>query len=572
MTEKKAKSPLSNSFFLVALLILVLVTSAIYMKSLNNRFTCWDDQLYVVDNTDIRTLHGDSVYYTLKKTFTTYSVGNYHPLTMLSYCLEYDLFKLRSKPYHVTNFVLHTLNVLLVFVFIWLLAKRHWIAFITALLFAVHPMHVESVAWISERKDVLYAFFFLSALCTYLLYLQKEEKKKVFYWLTFLLFTFSCFSKGMAICFPFVLFAIDLFLSRGITRKTFVEKIPFLILSIIFGYIAIQAQKALGALDNIPSTSFIEKLLLACYELMMYGWKFIFPIHLSMFYNYPIKINGWYPSAIYISPFILILFAGLIYKYQKNNKEVLFGLAFFVINIFIVLKVVPVGNAIMADRYSYMSYIGLFFILGYFINKIADLPSTQQKQLKNFVVIVFSLYSIVCCYLSFQRTKIWKNSINLFTDAIEKQEGSAFTFTYRGISYFYDQQYSNALNDFNQAIKLDSNYAEAYRSRGSFYYIMQNNNAALMDYNKVLKLDPHQLECLIKRAEIFLTLKQYNNAIADYTTIIQLNPTYAAAYYFRGEAYFNLHLNKFALDDILKAKKLGYPVDKKMIELLSSSI
>ena len=164
-------------FFIIASLTLIVITSIIYIQSLNNPFTEWDDDSYISNNTDIRTLRGDSVSITLKKTFTSYVMGNYHPLTMLSYCLEYNKFKTNPKPYHVTNFILHILNTLLVLCFVWMLTKQQLVAFITALFFAIHPMHVESVAWVAERKDVLYSFFYLSALCTYLIFYKKKNKR-----------------------------------------------------------------------------------------------------------------------------------------------------------------------------------------------------------------------------------------------------------------------------------------------------------------------------------------------------------------------------------------------------------
>jgi predicted PurR-regulated permease PerM len=147
-----AKPTLSARFFLITAFILIIIITAIYYKSLNNQLTNLDDDFYITNNAGITTLN-------IKSIFSSYVQGNYHPLTMLSYCLEYKYAQLNPKIYHTTNLVLHLLNTLLVFIFIWLLSKQQWVAFITALLFGIHPMHVESVAWVSERKDVLYSFF-----------------------------------------------------------------------------------------------------------------------------------------------------------------------------------------------------------------------------------------------------------------------------------------------------------------------------------------------------------------------------------------------------------------------------
>ena len=150
-----------NKLLLIALFVLPSIVS---ISSLINKLTTWDDWSYVTNNSTIKAFHGDSVKYTFNKIFTSYEMGNYHPLTMLSYCIEYNKYKLNPKPYHFTNLILHLLNTLLVCAFIWLLTKLQWVAFITALLFAFHHMHVESVACLAERKDVLYTFFYFIVL------------------------------------------------------------------------------------------------------------------------------------------------------------------------------------------------------------------------------------------------------------------------------------------------------------------------------------------------------------------------------------------------------------------------
>ncbi len=304
----------TNAFFLLSILVLVVITSAIYFKSLNNQLTNWDDNHYIIENADIKTFHGDSLNYTFKKIFKTYEQGNYHPLTMLSYALEYEKFKLNPRPYHLSNLILHLFNTLLVLCFIWLLTKQKWVAFITAILFAIHPMHVESIAWVSERKDVLYSFFYLSALCTYIFYLQKEQKKGLFYLLTLLLFVFAVLSKAMAISLPIVFFAIDYFLGRKITLKNSLAKAPFLLISLVFGIIAILAQKSGNAMDDITQYNFFDRILFSTYGLMTYLLKLIAPIGLSGFYRYPVKTAGMYPVVFYVAPLLIISLSYLIYR------------------------------------------------------------------------------------------------------------------------------------------------------------------------------------------------------------------------------------------------------------------
>lgn len=538
----KELAPIAKSFktfFIVASFILVLITTSIYYKSLSNDFVRWDDPEYVTRNPDIRTFHGDSLNITFKNTFTSYVRGNYHPLTMLSYCVDYNMYKLNPKPYHRNNLILHILNTLLVFCFIWLLTQKKWVAVITALLFSVHPMHVESVAWISERKDVLYSFFYLAALCTYVLYLKKEKWKWLFYSMAFLLFFLGVISKAMAVSLPIVFIAIDYFSDRKINLKTILEKVPFIILAFIFGYIAIKAQESINAISTTTDYGLFDRILFTCYALVMYIWKFFAPFNLSCYYDYPVKQEGVYPAIVYIAPLIILTFAFLIFRSIKFGKYVLFGIAFFLITIALVLQVLPVGGAIIADRYTYLPYIGLFFILAQWINNLLENRHEKLKDFKNISIVILTLVVVVFSYLTIQRCKVWKDTITLFTDAIEKFDESPQSFQARGDAYSIKKQYDKALVDFNRAIQLKHDYSDAYYNRGLVYYY----------------------------------LGQYEKAIDDCTSAIQYNPTLAIAYYNRAGYYFTLQKYQLALDDALKAKQIGgIYVDPLFIEALQTSI
>ncbi len=523
-----------NKFLLFAL---ILITTAIYFRSLNNQLTTWDDKNYITENKDIRTLDGDSLNYTLKKTFRSYVMGNYHPLTMLSYCIEYRKYKLNPKPYHVTNFIIHLLNTLLVFAFIVLLTRQQWVAFITALLFAIHPMHVESVAWAAERKDVLYSFFYLSALCIYLIYLGKEKGKWILYLFTFFLFIMGVLSKAMAVSLPITFFFLDYFTGRKITLKVVLEKLPFILAACFFGYIAIEAQKSASALD-VTHYNFFDRILFTSYALMMYLWKFIAPINLSCFYDYPIKQNGMYPTIFYAAPILILVLTFLIYRSIRFKKDVLFGAVFFFITIVLVLQILPVGGAIIADRYTYLPYIGIFFILARWINNLLEDRSEKLRSYKLLTITVLIFFSIGCCYLTIQRCKIWHDSITLWNNAIEQYDSAPKSFNGRGDAYNIAKQYDKAIPDFNRAIQLKYDYPEAYYNRGLAYYY----------------------------------LGKYDEAIKDYTSAIQYGPQLAVAYYNRAGAYFTIQNFKPALEDALKAKQFGYDVDPRFIEVLQTDI
>lgn len=535
--NQQSKTIAKVSYNKLLLLGLIVITIIIYFKSLNNQLTTWDDKNYITENKDIRTLHGDSVNYTIKKTFSSYVMGNYHPLTMLSYCMEYAKYKLNPKPYHVTNLVIHLFNTLLVFAFIWLLTKQQWVAFITSLLFAIHPMHVESVAWVSERKDVLYTFFYLSALCVYLIYLNKEKTKWIWYLGMFILFILGLLSKAMTVSLPIAFFAIDFFLGRKINWKVALEKLPFIIFSLIFGFIAIEAQKAIHAIGD-ANYNFLDRILFSSYGLIMYLWKIVAPVNLSCFYDYPIKEDGMYPFIFYVAPLILFTIAFLIYKSLRFGKDIAFGFGFFLITIVLVLQILPVGAAIIADRYTYLPYIGIFFVLARWINSVIEDPSKKAKALKLPMIAGITIFSILFCYLTVQRCKIWHDSIVLWNDVIEKFDNIPKAFNGRGDAYTIAKQYDKAITDLNRAIQLKSDYYEAYYNRGLAYYY----------------------------------LGKHEESIKDYTSAIKYNPELAVAYYNRAGTYFTIQKFSLALEDALKAKQFGYDVDPRFIEALRASI
>ncbi len=575
--KKNNSSQLSSSylennrnFFIAAVMVLLMITTGVYLKSLNNQLTNWDDDRYITNNADITTLHGDSVSYTVKKAFTSYVMGNYHPLTMLSYCIEYHYFKLSPKPYHITNLVMHLLNTLLVLTFIWLLSKQKWVAFTVALLFAIHPMHVESVAWISERKDVLYSFFYLAALCTYLLYLKKDSFVKLFYAITLLLSVLSLLSKGMAVSFPICLFAIDYFLDRKVTIKTITEKLPFVFLSLVFGYVAIHAQQSFNTI-NLSNYGYFERILFSSYGLLLYLWKFVFPFNLSCLYGYPTKKEGLYPIMVYVAPIIVTAILILLYKTKKSGKDILFGVGFFLTTIFLVLQLLPVGNAIIADRYSYLPYIGLFFIVGRYLNKLWESKSKEVIIYKQISVAAVVIISFIFCYATAKRSLLWHDSFVLWNNAIDdaKEADEAFIAYYcRGQAYHRLSQYEKAIHDFDKALTLKKDYADAYYDRGYANDALGNYEQAIKDYTSAIKLKQDYADAYCNRGNAYYKLQKIKQALEDYNSALKFNPDLRGVYSNRSICNYLLKKYDDALKDAIKARELGFNENQQLYDFL----
>ncbi len=539
-----------NNFLVASVLLLIALTTSIYFKSLNNEITNWDDNSYISSNEDIKHLNSDSTIHTIVKAFSSYKLGNYHPVTVLSFALEYKFFKLNSKAYHVNNLLLHILNSLLVLTFIWLLSNQKWIALITALFFAIHPMHVESVSWLSERKDLLYSFFYLLGL---IVYVKNYKTISIKHHVAILsLFTLSCLSKGMAVSFPLVLLAIDYYYSGKFTRNSFVNKIPYFIVSLVFGLIAVNAQKA-GEAISTGQFDVVDRLFLSIYGLATYIWKFAAPINLSCFYSYPNLINGHLPYLYYVIPTLFVGCILLLFKYVKLSREVKFGMLFFAATIVMVLQWMPVGGAIISERYTYIAYIGLFFAIGYIFNQFIQNNDVGKKLAFVLLLVVSSWYSI----LAHNRTLIWHDTITLWTDVIEQFQHDPHPYNNRAETYFWNKNYSLALSDFNKAVSLGLETSSVFYKRGYTYYELKQYENAIKDFNKAISLS-EKIHTLVyfKRAFAYASTQQAELAIKDYEYVISKQPNFAEAYHDKGLVYYNLENHRLAIDNFSKAIEL----------------
>jgi tetratricopeptide (TPR) repeat protein len=517
--------------------------------------------------------------------------NNYHPLCMLSLSVNYHFSQMNPQPYYLTNIIIHILNTILVF---FLIAgfcirlklsenSKLFITTFTALLFGIHPMHVESVSWIAERKDVLYAFFYLCGLLTYLRYTDTLKGK--WYWATFLLFIASCLSKPMAVVFPMSLLCIDFLLQRKLNVKLIIEKAVFFLASLICGSAAFYTQNKTGAIADFGVLTVGERIMYAAYGYIMYMAKLFNPTYLSTFYPYPYRyITGELPGIYYAAPFIAIAVpAAILYMAYKKGSTCFrvagFGLAFFTANVLFVLQFVSVGAAIMADRYSYVAYIGLIFMITYFIEQIrVRMPAVKMA--------VTCLLFVVCgalAYLCYERTYAWHDSKTLLTDAIEKYPYRALL-SYKWLGNYYAQQgeADSALANYELLAKLHAADAKVYRHIGEMYSLKKDyakaneafemsaqmggpvstpqtgapqniSNTAMATTTQ--KLDASVEKKVAEKGFEFLQSKQYAQALEQYNVLIQINPNNAYYHFYRGAVLFSTNDLPRAIDDWQAAAK-----------------
>ena len=550
---KKATTTLSSR---ANLLWLVLPVLFVYAKVWGYEFLVWDDNLYINENESIRGLG----WAQWKAFFTEFYVGNYQPLTILSYALEYALVGEEGWLFHGTNVLLHAANTVLVFKVVkqWV-PSTSLVPWWTAFFFGVHPMHVESVAWVSERKDVLYTFFFLLSLGFYGRYLRDITNKNLA--LAFGCFVLACMSKSAAVVLPLVLWLLDDYQNRRPSLGVFLEKIPFLAVSLVFGLVALESQR-----DAMPETQFVgmgDKILIAAHSLWLYVIMALVPSGLSAFYPYPPELGQGLPAVYLLAAAGVLFMFGFLWYSRRWTKDYFMGMVFFGITIVLVLQIVTVGNATMADRYTYVPYIGLFFVLGKIWESFRNRSAPGARVFWNGVAI---LALAVMTLLSFRRVDVWKDDEALFSDVIEKYPYAQLAYNNRGCCYlrlanvasrkeeFYNKEYlAKAFQDFDRLIQINDGYRAAYHNRGLVRFYLKDYPGAVEDYSKALSKDTTNKGIYFDRASSRSEMGDHAGALEDFDLAIQNKIRLAEAFFNRGNTKRKINDLEGALADYNRA-------------------
>ncbi|MBP7273061.1 MAG: tetratricopeptide repeat protein [Saprospiraceae bacterium] len=574
-----------NYYFQIALALLTLI---VFGRAFDNGFVDWDDYIYVVENP----LLNPTIQW--GKLFATPVSLNYHPITMLSLAMNKALFGGNATSFIVTNVFIHIINVLLVLrLMMTLTSGNRWGAFFVALLWAIHPMRVESVVWISERKDVLYSLFFLWAACIWATRNTRNDHSiNGSYWLVVILFLLSCLSKAQGVVLPIILLLIDYWYNREVfSIKTILEKTPLWLGALLFGLIALNVQAggnfhgffdvakdAPVAISASNSFTYFQKFQFAGYGYLMYFIKFLLPFNLSTFYPYPTLVE--LASPIYTGGLLFMLLAlGLGVWAYRREKIVTFGIGFHFFTIVLVLQFISVGIVIMADRYTYLPYIGwtMMFVLlleKYIFQKIG---STAFYATLGGIALVFA-------GLTWQQISTWKDSIALWKNVQKIYPKDDFAYEQLGTRYGKNNQTDLAMEQFQAALQdggtdryaiyegmgnllaMKGQFADAIKmydkaiatksKQGRIYInkaiaIIQENinlDAAFAALDTALIYSPSETNKILQtRGYTYLRMSKFAEAIADYDKLI--NGSAATA-----DNYYNRACAKFFANDIGGAK------------------
>ncbi len=552
--QARKKKPIGkDKTFFQCMAVALLATFVVYIPALSNEFLNWDDPLYVTQNPLVLE---DWSMEKLEGIFSKAIAGNYHPITILSLAIDHTLFGESAFGFHWMNIFFHLVSVALMFWFMYLFTKRNLvISFLVALLFGIHPMHVESVAWISERKDVLYVLFFLGGLIAYLKYVFSKHRKPHYYLIAFGLFLLSAFSKPAAVVFPVVLVLIDFYLFKRWRPKMLQNKIIFFVGAIAVGLITIQTQANADAIKEI--STFYNRILFASYGFNTYLGKLFVPVGLSALYPYPLEmhLNQTLPFIFQISPLITLGIAGFAFYLMKRfapPKVVIWSFAFYLVTIALVLQLVSVGYALMAERYTYLPYTGIFFLLAWLFHRYA-----WKSQNRTIFVGALTLYLLVLGSVTWQRCEDWRDTGVLFTDVLEKfSEANPVARFTRGNHHFANKDYDKAIVDYTETVRISPMHHRAFTNRGDIYKERGEFQKALEDYNSALKVNPTFLDAILHRADLYLKTGQADMVLQDSKTALSIHPNSAVAYNMMAGAYFQQNQYDLGMQNVNKALEI----------------
>ncbi len=564
---EKIHSPVHFSIFRSVLMgAILLSTLGLFSQTLNYDFINWDDRSYISTNPIIKTLNKENL---LKIATTVKQSPLWHPVTWLTHSMDYHLYHLNPWGHHLTNVIFHALNSLCLFFLFVLLIKLaapeeldlvpvYLAGFFTALLFGLHPLRVESVAWISERKGLLSTFFGLLTLIAYLYYGSARNLKSRRGWFLAALglFALAIMSKPSIMVIPAIFLLLDFYPLNRLTGtgkdvSIYLEKIPFLLLGGFAGAMAAFGQFSRGTLTTLADLDIHDRLITVARGMYFYFHKTLFPFQLVPFY--PLSFNLSFLSAPVIIPVLILLGITFYVLWSLKNKNYFWFVAWF----FYLLSILPVSGLVhfswhmAADRYSYFSTLSFYILAGigfmWVWNRAASMKFGQTKLL----AVSFGLVVIFGC-LTHHQLKIWSQS-QVFWEYIERNYSTPLTHNNLGTVYRGKGMVLQAENQYKQAIRMDPKNPDPFVNLGVLYAMTDKMEKAKTMLQKGLNFQFHNSIAHGTLGVVLAKQGFLKKAETEFKLALELNPDYVEAYYNLGTLYKEKGLLKRAEKELEKA-------------------
>ena len=549
------QSPGNHGIRLAICLLLAAITLAVFGQTIRYQFVNFDDDLYVYNTPAIKaglTPKG------VAAAFTNQHAHNWHPLTTISHMLDCQLYGLNAGGHHATNVILHTIAVLLLFWVLEQMTGTTWRSALVAALFAVHPLHVESVAWVSERKDILSAVFFFLMLLAYSRYVRAPSVMP--YVAVTVLFAAGLMSKPMLVSAPIILLFLDYWplsrfeqpsVSRSKikasesdnqrfkTRRLFLEKIPLFVLSALACVLTFVLQKrAAGAIPPLP---FLWRVQNAFVSYVVYVWKTLWPVRLAVFYPHPNDtLTLWEVSFAIL---LLVAITAAVIVFRKQRPYLLTGWFWYLVMLIPVIGIVQVGEQGYADRYTYLSHIGLFVALVWFAIDMATVRRSKQRVAVTTAAAVLTI--LVLAWVAFIQTSYWRNSEALWTHALAVTSDNDIAHNNLGYLCNDRGELDNAISHFESAARIRSTKRDPHYNLASAFVQMNLGDAlarkgrsddAMLHYDEAIRLQPDYGDAYYNRGSVLLAKGHVDEAIADLAKTIEMHPNDADAHTSLGNA------------------------------------
>ena len=598
--QGKVSTPANDRKFLLPLLIclsLAILTIIAFSPLKDSGFIVYDDEQYITKNVYVQSgLNAESISHAFSSDLAKYS-GHWHPLTWLSLMLDHSLFGLNPTGYHLVNLLFHVLSTVFLFLVMRRMTRALWPSAFVAALFAIHPLHVESVAWVVERKDVLSTLFWMLTMGAYSYYVEQRTIQR--YAFVLLFFILGLMSKPMLVTLPFVLLLLDFWpLGRfsetkpslripateikpevsGKKKKSkkeaekaavavkasevtkpavpefkwsliyplLLEKVPLFMLAVLSSVVTYLAAHSSGTVPSLDVLTPSVRIGNALVSYVVYIGKMIVPVNLAVFYPHPGKVILW--QVLGAAIFLIAVTSGVIWK-AKKMPYLATGWFWYLGTLLPVIGIVQAGTQAMADRYTYVSLIGLFIIIAWGIPQLLKNWKYQKEiltALSLFIVVILSV-------MTWNQAGYWKNSITLFDHVLQVTGNNWLISNNRGLAYKSLGDYPQAIKDFDAAIQIKPDYAEAYYNRGIAHKALGNIGQAIADYSRAIRIKPNLAEAYNNRGNAYGESGDCNLALMDFNAALEIRPSYADAYMNRGNAYICLGNYQQAIDDYGRA-------------------
>jgi tetratricopeptide (TPR) repeat protein len=560
-----------RSIILLGVAIAV-ITSTVYWQVGGHEFLNFDDDAYVVENSRVATgLTAANVVWA----FTSVYQANWHPVTWLSHMADVELFGLNPRGHHLTSVAIHVASTLLLLLLLFRLTGSAWRSACVAALFALHPLHVESVAWVAERKDVLSGFFWFLTLLLYAGYVR--QRKPSLYLLTLLAFVLGLMTKPMLVTLPLVMLLLDFwpldrFKPAAVTPgqpawrcrcaallPLVKEKFPFLVCSLLSSAITIYAQHHGGAIQTVDSLPLGLRLENAATAYVKYLSKTLWPADLGVYYPLPAAIPAWQVVGALL---LLLAATAAVVRGGRSQPYLVTGWFWFLVTLVPVIGLVQVGRQALADRYTYLPLVGLFIMAAWGIPAlVARLPYRQAV-----LGLLAGAALIGSTALTWRQLGYWRDSIALYRHTLLVTAGSPTVHYNLGLALADRGHFDEAISEYRKALGMDANFIMAYNNLGLAFAGRGDLDAAIGEFRKALAINPEHSMTRNNLGAAFIQRGDLDRAIVELNRVIGAEPDYVRAYNNLGIAFFR----KGQIDEAVNQFRRALVVDPGFSEAQSN--